>query len=273
MSRAVEISVGSLSPTINWTTLKHEPFTLPPIDQQRRIAETLWAVDKSLQACLAEGLAAENMHKAVVRDFISTHLSDQAALGDCLDEVQYGSSSKAILQPAPGLLPLLRIPNVIAGKVDFADLVWLEPAEEFEKYRLVQGDVLIVRTNGNPDYVGRTAVYEGSEFDECLFASYLIRLRPRLARLLPCFLHQMLQSESVKKEIRKHVKSSAGNYNLNTQGIRGLRIPLPPKKVQQDFLERLLSISSVVDAAARHAEANRTLSSALVNNFFNGDTP
>lgn len=45
MNRAVEISVGSLSPTINWTTLKLETFDLPPLDQQRRIAEILWAVD------------------------------------------------------------------------------------------------------------------------------------------------------------------------------------------------------------------------------------
>ena len=36
MNRAVEISVGSLSPTINWTTLKLEEFDLPPLDQQRR---------------------------------------------------------------------------------------------------------------------------------------------------------------------------------------------------------------------------------------------
>jgi len=34
MNRAVEISVGSLSPTINWTTLKLEEFALPPLDQQ-----------------------------------------------------------------------------------------------------------------------------------------------------------------------------------------------------------------------------------------------
>lgn len=34
MNRAVEISVGSLSPTINWTTLKLETFDLPPLDQQ-----------------------------------------------------------------------------------------------------------------------------------------------------------------------------------------------------------------------------------------------
>jgi len=48
MNRAVEISVGSLSPTINWTTLKLETFDLPPLEQQRRIAEILWAVDAAL---------------------------------------------------------------------------------------------------------------------------------------------------------------------------------------------------------------------------------
>jgi hypothetical protein len=47
MKRAVEISVGSLSPTISWGVLKQQPFTLPPDDQQRRIAELLWAVDEN----------------------------------------------------------------------------------------------------------------------------------------------------------------------------------------------------------------------------------
>jgi len=47
MNRAVEISVGSLSPTINWSTLKLEEFDLPPLDQQRRIAEVLWALDEN----------------------------------------------------------------------------------------------------------------------------------------------------------------------------------------------------------------------------------
>jgi type I restriction enzyme M protein len=49
MNRAVEISVGSLSPTINWKTLKGEEFPLPPLDQQRRIAEMLWAVDDTVE--------------------------------------------------------------------------------------------------------------------------------------------------------------------------------------------------------------------------------
>ena len=43
--RAVEISVGSLSPTINWSALARQEFPLPPVDEQRRIADLLWAAD------------------------------------------------------------------------------------------------------------------------------------------------------------------------------------------------------------------------------------
>lgn len=49
MRRAVEISVGSLSPTINWKTLKLEEFALPPLDQQRRIAKVLRVNDSVIQ--------------------------------------------------------------------------------------------------------------------------------------------------------------------------------------------------------------------------------
>ncbi|MCD2449003.1 restriction endonuclease subunit S [Methylicorpusculum oleiharenae] len=45
MHRAVDISVGSLSPTINWGTLKHQEFLLPPKDHQAKLAELLWAMD------------------------------------------------------------------------------------------------------------------------------------------------------------------------------------------------------------------------------------
>ncbi len=39
--RTLAISVGSLSPTINWKTLAQQEFALPPLDEQRRIAEIL----------------------------------------------------------------------------------------------------------------------------------------------------------------------------------------------------------------------------------------
>ena len=49
MERAIEISVGSLSPTINWKTLRVQEFPLPPLDEQKRIAEILWAANEALE--------------------------------------------------------------------------------------------------------------------------------------------------------------------------------------------------------------------------------
>lgn len=49
MNRAIKISVGSLSPTINWGTLRHEEFSLPPLDEQKRLADLLWSVDETTE--------------------------------------------------------------------------------------------------------------------------------------------------------------------------------------------------------------------------------
>ena len=42
---AIRISVGGLSPTINWKQMAKQEFLLPPKDQQAKIAELLWAMD------------------------------------------------------------------------------------------------------------------------------------------------------------------------------------------------------------------------------------
>jgi len=47
MDRAVKISVGGLSPTINWRDLAKEEFALPPLEEQRRIVEALVEIRKS----------------------------------------------------------------------------------------------------------------------------------------------------------------------------------------------------------------------------------
>jgi hypothetical protein len=80
MNRAVEISVGSLSPTINWTTLKLETFDLPPLDQQRRIAEILWAVDEVIQRAKAFESDAQQAKDSLISNFLSEAGKEPGAL-------------------------------------------------------------------------------------------------------------------------------------------------------------------------------------------------
>ncbi len=44
---ALGTSAGSLSPRTSWTALKDFEFPLPPPDEQKRIAEILWAADEA----------------------------------------------------------------------------------------------------------------------------------------------------------------------------------------------------------------------------------
>src|SRR5207248_289923 len=68
MNRAVEISVGSLSPTINWTTLQFQEFVLPPLEQQRRIAEILWALDEVEQKRISASIATIAHRNATIEE-------------------------------------------------------------------------------------------------------------------------------------------------------------------------------------------------------------
>ena len=64
LDRAVQISVGGLSPTINWKDLAKQEFTLPSLDEQKVLADKLWAayrVKESYKKLLA---ATDDMLKA-----------------------------------------------------------------------------------------------------------------------------------------------------------------------------------------------------------------
>lgn len=68
MNEAVRISVGSLSPTINWGTLKNCEFDLPPMDEQKKLAELLWAANDLKEKYKKAITATDEMLKAKFRE-------------------------------------------------------------------------------------------------------------------------------------------------------------------------------------------------------------
>ena len=89
--------------------------------------------------------------------------------------LQYGTSAHCTLQEKR--YPVLRIPNVVPGRVDASELKYCDlTSEEASKYVLQIGDLLFIRTNGVLERLGSCAVYDGDP-GEALVASYLIRAR------------------------------------------------------------------------------------------------
>lgn len=249
---AVGTSAGSLSPRTNWKSLASFEFDLPPLEQQRRLANILWAIDQTAVEWGKVAERAEEVLGSVIHEFILNHRSRVDHLSDRLLNVQYGSSRKCVLSDGECLLPVLRIPNVLGGRINLDELVWLPDENANRRYLLEDGDVLIVRTNGNPDYVGRTAVYSSHEFPPCLFASYLIRAKVDPLYLRPDYLHEMLQSRFCRAQMRGFVKSSAGNYNLNTQGIKSIKIPFVDLASQDYLLDSLSAKRSGFESVQSH---------------------
>lgn len=64
LNEAIRISVGGLSPTINWKDIKELEFNLPSIDEQKVLAEKLWAAYEVKQSYLKMIDATDEMVKA-----------------------------------------------------------------------------------------------------------------------------------------------------------------------------------------------------------------
>jgi type I restriction enzyme S subunit len=71
---AVETSAGSLSPRTNWGSLTNFEFDLPPLDQQRRIAEILWAVDGAMLTACSLSEAIMQYQESQIREAMRTHV-------------------------------------------------------------------------------------------------------------------------------------------------------------------------------------------------------
>ena len=88
MERAVRISVGGLSPTINWKDLRVQEFILPSIEEQRILADKLWAAYRLKESYKKLLTATQEMVKSQFIEMFGNPLSsiqknELKKLGDC----------------------------------------------------------------------------------------------------------------------------------------------------------------------------------------------
>ena len=218
---SIKQSKGSVNPYINFSDLTWYEFALPPLDEQRRMVTVLSAAEQCLQSYRLLVNAVTSLESSAVSGVDAR--TSCVMLGEVIIESNYGSSTRSNRERKG--TPLLGIPNILRGELDLRDLNWAYLSKkDTDKYRLHEGDVLVVRTNGNPDYVGRCLTVPALE-QATAFASYLIRLTPDISLVRPGYLAAMLNSPSVRHVLRRHVRSSAGNYNVNIGGLRATPIP------------------------------------------------
>lgn len=188
-----------------------------------------------------------------------------ATLGEHLALLQYGTSEKA---NALGKgVAVLRINNIKAGRIDTSDLKHVPlSAKAAASLRLASGDVVVIRTSGSRDLVGTCAVFELNE--EFVFASYLIRMRFDTAVLDPRYAAYFINGALGRLQVDTLSRQIMQN-NINSDELRSIRIPLPPRRVQEQLMARVESARAKaeglrIDAVSAEQEAHDEAESLIM---------
>lgn len=159
--------------------------------------------------------------------------------------LQYGTSIRCSLELSGH--PVLRIPNVVDGRIDERELKYANVTDtERDNFALAEGDLVFIRTNGVLERVGSCAVYLGSP-RRALFASYLIRARLRCETVEPEFVRLYATTHAGSSFLAGRAHPAAdGKFNINTQVIDDMLIPVPPRQEQRAIVSVLRRVEGLV---------------------------
>jgi len=258
---------GGNYPAVTDSNVLDGEIVLPPIEEQRRIVtlvkemmERANRIRQLREECAREATAV--FASVLAENYASIQGSvDVKTIGDVTLESRYGTNNKC--NGESGGIPILRIPNVANGVTNVDDLKFCNLSDrELDILSLKDGDLLIVRTNGSPDLVGRCAVFRPMD-RRCGFASYLIRFRLDESKVKPQFVAFFLESTKGRDAIASIRKTSAGQFNVNSENLQAIEFPCPPLSVQEKMVEQMFAQRQLADQLRDRYSVNDKEATAL----------
>lgn len=242
LNEAIRISVGSLSPTVNWKDLKDLEFTIPSIEEQKRITPLIWAAIEAKNAYKEQIRCTDDLVKSQFIEMFGDTVSeiqkyDTVPLDEVFDKPQGGEWGTD--DDAGTGTPVLRTTNFTdGGYVDYSDVATrIIDAKKVEKKALLSGDILIEKSGGSNDKpVGRVVFFEG-ESGKYLNNNFTARLhlngRYNLGKLYTFF---FMFVNYWADGTRLYEGKTTGIHNLHlTEYLQNTRIPLAPVDAQERF--------------------------------------
>lgn len=259
---AIAESKGSVNPYVNWSDIERYEFNLPPLDEQKRIADLLWALEGHRGATTSLRLSADNTRTQVIEAFVSTVTGPSVRLGEVLDIVRGGSPrpiNDYFTEEADGL-NWIKIGDVPPdGKYIDATAQRIR-REGLSKTRQVRpGDFLL----SNSMSFGRPYI---ARIGGCIHDGWLA-LSDRRGRWRTDYLYYLLRSAAVQTQFRQGAGGSTVK-NLNTGIVSRVEVVLPNLSDQDELLARLDRTNASVDALDADLASATTLRSSLLADIF-----
>lgn len=256
MHRAVDISVGSLSPTINWGTLKSQEFILPPLNEQNLLVELLTSADNLLEAQKEYLLKLKEFYKSTSTTLLngyyltnkSNHVPDGWQLKRIKDLGTINTSSvdkkKKVDESEVSLINYMDVYSSVDKKITFNPDFMKVTAREHQliKNQVNKGDVLFTPSSETSDDIGHSCVvYE--DLQKTLFSYHLVRLN-FVVEMNIDFKRFVFNNPKVLDSFSKKSKG-ATRMTLGLGDFNETEILIPPLDVQIEISKKL---SSIIDS-------------------------
>jgi type I restriction enzyme, S subunit len=259
MHRAVDISVGSLSPTINWGDLRKQEFILPPLNQQEQMAELFWVGNK----------LTDNLYKLKSATVISKRAffinsikgSAYKFLKDFAD-VTYGLGQP----PEKDIngVAMIRATNISRGAITLKDMLYINKSAipKGKDVFLNEGDLLVVRSGA---YTGDVAIVT-KEWEGAV-AGYDLVVRPNRKKIDPLFLSEFLLEDENQSYFKGESVRSAQPH-LNSTQVLNTKIPELKLDRQKKITTRLSAYYATINSINKKIEQQNILQKSLNNQIF-----
>ena len=231
LDAAIKISVGSLSPTINWRDLKELKFELPSLEEQRKLAEILWAIYDMKDKYKKLILATDELVKSQFIEMFGLENEGMKTIGD-VASICRGSSPRPIskyVTDDPEGVNWIKI-----GDAGEDDVYIIRTSEKItqdgaKKSRAVKpGDFILSNSMsfGRPYILG---------IDGCVHDGWLI-ISDYQDYLDPMFFYYELRSDLVQRQFDGSANGSTVK-NLNSDRVSKVKIHIPSMELQSEFVE------------------------------------
>ena len=241
LDAAIKISVGSLSPTINWRDLKILEFDLPDLETQRKLAVVLWSINDTMESYKKLISTTDELVKSQFMEQFS--LPTAEANGWSVSPV-----SKVVHKPLSGEwgqedtnssgVKVLRTTNFTdTGFIDYTEVVTRSiESKKIEAKAMRDGDILIEKSGGSDTKpVGRVVYYQETS-ENFLFNNFTALLRTCTAELNSRFLFTFLFVNYWNGGTKLYENKTTGIHNLKLADyLDNTLIPLPPIDIQEQF--------------------------------------
>ncbi|MDA9856228.1 restriction endonuclease subunit S [Paracoccaceae bacterium] len=232
-------SKGSVNPYVNFSDIACFEFSLPPIQEQARLVDTLKTAEDAAAAMLQASETASKLFLSLLDDMMD-QLSDVRSLAIsavCADgaPLRYG-----VVQPGGNVadgVPLIRVCDIETNEINRTKLKRISPEihNEYKRSRIATGDVLVSIVGT----IGRVYI-AANEDDGTNIARAIARIRTS-DEVSPAFLAYVLKSPAYQKVLINEAFESA-RKTLNLNALGALEVPVPAMLDQEKWCEKLAQI-------------------------------